>query len=328
MTGKLSIVIPAYNCGKYIEECIESLREINYDSIIVVDDGSTDDTNQTVRSMTNLKIHYVYTKRVGISEARNVGLKWVDTEYVMFVDADDTLDENGVQIINEYLLKKFDVVAFGKGLETKTFTTRSFLPEQDIYFSLCGYKQYPGLITAVYSKLYRVEFLKVKSIEFNKNVSKGEDAVLNVQVFGNATTIMMVNAPLYRYRINQDSMTRGFHYDVAENYKYSSLDLYLNCFPHITKKNQNSVAVNWLLREFKSLISSKQDLKKGSLKMMKHFYGQIYCPLYIDWTYYKLKQKLIYVLLLCGLYNIAALVQRFEKKNQPAKNYKPDFELL
>ena len=89
--NKISIIIPAYNCETYIERCIKSLIEQEYENIeiIVVNDGSTDNTERTIKKLVELdkRIIYVYKENGGVSSARNAGINVASGDYVGFVDA-------------------------------------------------------------------------------------------------------------------------------------------------------------------------------------------------------------------------------------------------
>jgi glycosyltransferase involved in cell wall biosynthesis len=92
----ISVVIPAYNYGQYIGEAIESLlsqTEKNWECI-VVDDGSTDNTNEVVNAFCRLdnRINYIKKINAGLSAARNTGLEQAQGVYIQFLDADDRLE--------------------------------------------------------------------------------------------------------------------------------------------------------------------------------------------------------------------------------------------
>ena len=93
----LSIIIPLYNCEKYINECIDSVLDINNLNVevIVVDDGSTDTSANIVKQYGD-KVRFYQVRNGGASYARNIGLKKAVGDYVMFLDADDFLLDNKV----------------------------------------------------------------------------------------------------------------------------------------------------------------------------------------------------------------------------------------
>jgi glycosyltransferase involved in cell wall biosynthesis len=88
-TPLVSVVIPVYNAARYIAEAIESVYAQNYESleIIIVDDGSTDDTSAIIRSFKNIR--YVWQENQGVASARNTGITESKGELIAFLDADD-----------------------------------------------------------------------------------------------------------------------------------------------------------------------------------------------------------------------------------------------
>lgn len=88
----VSVIIPTYNYGRYLASSLESILSQTYPSleVIVVDDGSTDDTAQIVRSLAkNGRIRYIHQRRRGVSAARNAGAKAASGSFLAFLDADD-----------------------------------------------------------------------------------------------------------------------------------------------------------------------------------------------------------------------------------------------
>lgn len=89
----ISIVIPAYNAAKYISDAIQSVLQQDYRplEVIVVDDGSTDNTREVVERIASPELFYFYKENGGASSARNYGIERANGEYIRFVDADDIL---------------------------------------------------------------------------------------------------------------------------------------------------------------------------------------------------------------------------------------------
>ena len=89
-TPRVSVIIPVYNCDRYIQEAIESVLNQTYSDyeIIVVDDGSTDNTRSVLEPYFH-RIHYIYQENQGASAARNRGLQEARGKFVAFLDADD-----------------------------------------------------------------------------------------------------------------------------------------------------------------------------------------------------------------------------------------------
>ena len=106
MNEKVAIIIPVYNSSKFLRECIESAIAQTYENIeiILVNDGSTDDSLEIIElySKKDERIRYCSLKNSGVSTARNTGLKMCESDKVVFLDSDDIITPNLVEmLINE-----------------------------------------------------------------------------------------------------------------------------------------------------------------------------------------------------------------------------------
>jgi len=88
---RTSVIIPTYNYGRFLREAIDSVRSqtVQDFEIIVIDDGSTDDTQQILRSIAEPRLRFFRTENRGISAARNEGLRHAAGQFIAFLDADD-----------------------------------------------------------------------------------------------------------------------------------------------------------------------------------------------------------------------------------------------
>ncbi len=101
----VSVIIPVYNCERFLAEAIESVLAQTYRplEIIVVDDGSTDQSANTARSYKD--IQYIYQPNQGIAVARNTGLAAAQGEFIAFIDADDVWLPNKLEVQVGYLIE-------------------------------------------------------------------------------------------------------------------------------------------------------------------------------------------------------------------------------
>lgn len=92
---KVSVIIPTYNREKYVKKCLESIlnQTLKDIEIIIVDDGSQDNTKEIVNSYKDKRIKYIYKNNTGIGDTRNKGISLSRGEYIAFVDIDDYIDE-------------------------------------------------------------------------------------------------------------------------------------------------------------------------------------------------------------------------------------------
>jgi glycosyltransferase involved in cell wall biosynthesis len=87
----VTVIIPAYNQGHYIEAAIQSVLDQSYRNLelLIVDDGSTDNTREIVAKFADCRLHYLYQENQGLSAARNCGIRHSTGEYLSFLDSDD-----------------------------------------------------------------------------------------------------------------------------------------------------------------------------------------------------------------------------------------------
>lgn len=97
--------MPAYNASRFIRDSINSVINQVYSNweLLVINDGSTDNTGEVVKSFTDERIRYFEKKNGGVSSARNLALKEMKGEYFCFLDADDELPENSLELRATYL---------------------------------------------------------------------------------------------------------------------------------------------------------------------------------------------------------------------------------
>jgi glycosyltransferase involved in cell wall biosynthesis len=109
-TPLVSVIIPTYNFASFLPKAIDSCLNQTYQNleIIVVDDGSTDHTREVVQGFKD-KIIYIYQDNQGVSAARNTGLELATGDFITFLDADDYLTEDSIQVRLDVLLKYDDI---------------------------------------------------------------------------------------------------------------------------------------------------------------------------------------------------------------------------
>lgn len=119
-TPLVSVIIPCYNHGQYLYKAVTSVKEQGYPAIeiIVVDDGSVDNTKVEAENLP--EVHYIYQENKGLSAARNTGISYSEGEFLVFLDADDWLLPGAITTNINYLLQN-EQVAFVSGGHEKVF---------------------------------------------------------------------------------------------------------------------------------------------------------------------------------------------------------------
>ena len=212
---KLSIIIPAYNAERYIKQCLDSILQNSKESlakteIIVINDGSTDNTLKILESYNhhkNIKIHT--TKNQGVSAARNLGISLAKGEWVTFIDADDTINSNFSKVLSLVENSKSSFIIFSN-YDIKT-TDKKILTTQTLQSSM--------YLSGPWSKIYNRQFLIKHKILFEKDILMGEDMLFNLEVIQNSDAIESYKMGFYNYRQNNNSATRRFNQKIIESDK-------------------------------------------------------------------------------------------------------------
>ena len=209
---KISIIIPAYNAEKYINECIDSIlknskESLNQTEIIVINDGSTDRTLKKLEKYKENNIIHVYTtKNQGVSAARNYGIKLAKGDWITFIDADDKVtegfvDQNINELNNSALIKTtISINNYNNQIKDKTTISIQHL------LSKLTYGEMPAFISSYFFKKDIV-----KQIHFNKNIHFMEDSLFLIEYLNKTKEKYNVETNLasYLYNNNQCSASNN-----------------------------------------------------------------------------------------------------------------------
>lgn len=217
----LSIIIPAYNAAKTIQECLESIlveKNIPFE-IIVVDDGSTDTTSDLVKMISgqDKRVRLISQENAGVSVARNIGIRQAKGDYIMFVDADDKLDYDWGNIRN--LVGTNDVCIFSEKINNK-------ISERELLKIIAGYQHSKVLLSGPFSKVFRRKFLLDNRIDFNEKIINGEDMLFNIEAVSKASVIGKINFTFYNYRVGHNSATKRYNKQMILSDKEFHKELY------------------------------------------------------------------------------------------------------
>ena len=228
---KISVVIPAYNCEKFISKCLDSVlsqKGAELD-VIVVNDGSTDNTGKILEKYKD-KIRVVNKQNGGTSAAKNMGISLIEGDYTMFLDSDDYLSENAIQILADTISKTdADIVKFRYQLVFPDGTVKAAYNQFEKYefIEKKDFKEkiYPHFINgirlnSVWSGIYRSSLIKGR--EFRTDMRVAEDAVFSLKSYTDAKNIVVIEDVLYNYYQTGRGLT-GNAASVIEKYKCNCL---------------------------------------------------------------------------------------------------------
>ncbi|MGI6499308.1 MAG: glycosyltransferase family 2 protein [Anaerostipes sp.] len=209
---ELSVIVPVYNYEDVLKETIDSIlnQETTYEyEVILVDDGSTDGSGEIVDQYEDHpKTKIIHQQNAGIAAARNTGIENSSGNYIMFVDCDDILKNNMVQVMLDTALREqSDIVECGfyyfKTEDGKLLRTREFTyPEETLYQGDKGILKYPGL---PWAKVYKREMFE--QLRF-PNGFWFEDTIIHCIAFQQCKKFTFLNQCLYGYRVYEKNYTK------------------------------------------------------------------------------------------------------------------------
>ena len=225
----VSIIIPAYNSERYIRRCLKSLMAQTYVDIeiIVINDGSTDNTECVINELSVIddRIKYYTIENSGASVARNIGLQKAQGTYLFFVDSDDYIRENAIEVlVNKIECNKSDVVCMG---HTKVYENRieeySFPWDDDkIYSSEFAIRNILNFNIKGYicDKFYRRDLWNELGLEFESG-RFCEDWPIITKYIGNCKKVSFANESLYFYVQHEESRIHTSSIRVISDYDYA-----------------------------------------------------------------------------------------------------------
>lgn len=244
---KISVIIPVYNAGRYLDKCLDSvenqtLKEIE---IICVNDGSKDNSIDILKkhAANDNRIRIIDQENAGVSAARNNGIRSAKGEYITFVDADDYIETCTYKSCMDVILKENpDVFVY------KYRSNEDEEVPQNIEVSKCNSYNHSNFISAyknshpaVWDKIFKRELLFDNEIFFKEDVVFAEDHVFTLMAFVRANKIVDCPNKFYYYRTeNQNSIVNS---------------------TKLQKKMESTIKANkYLLKDFHNLGIYEHDL--------------------------------------------------------------------
>ena len=219
---KISVIIPVYNGEKYIQRCIDSVFNQTYSNveIIVVNDGSTDDTENILKKYSNIVL--VNKENEGVSKARNTGLSLATGEYVYFCDADDYLEKDAFEVlINEY--DGNDLLRFGHYVvndeqKNEKKNNDDILAGVNLNFDynkqLLEYLISNKTEGHLWNYLFKLKVIKDNNILFDEDLFYQEDVIFLLEYILKIKKIKIISNPFYNYFVNENSVTKNIESSV------------------------------------------------------------------------------------------------------------------
>ena len=222
MTKKITVIVPVYNVENYLNKCLDSIIKQTYKNleIIVVNDGSTDNSGTICQEYAQKddRIVYIEKENGGLSDARNAGLDRMTGSYVTFVDSDDWVELDYIEVLYNKLIEYQADIAVGNYYSFNE-------SEGMFYFHILGDSYYEKVydnvsifenlydsqemksfaLISAWGKLYKAGLFEQLRFDIGK---LGEDGYLNQKIYLLAEKIVYIHKGIYSYRIRNNSLSR------------------------------------------------------------------------------------------------------------------------
>ena len=311
MSKLVSVIVPVYNVESYLKECVDSLINQTYKNIeiLLIDDGSTDTSgvicDQYIKIDTRVQVKH--KKNGGLSDARNTGIDMASGDYIMFVDSDDYVADNYVEImLNAMVSQQVDIVICGYFLTDEcgnvvlkdcNKTKAVFSTEEALRLLL----QDKVIKNYAWNKIYKKCYFDKERFPVGRLF---EDIFTTYKIFMKCNTIALIPNELYYYRSREGSimqeinMKREIDLTRAQFERYESL---YNIYPELNDELADStvdaicttyaVAVKFKAnaerkesREYMKVLEKKFNLFKSQLTLKRKLTFLLICkvPLIAD----------------------------------------------
>lgn len=239
---EVSIIIPAYNCENIIENTVSIISTQSFTNleIIIIDDGSIDLTYTKLKMLSKKekRLRIIKQDNQGVAGARNAGIKAARGTYIMFVDADDTLDRNmvkhmyntAVKYKTEVVICGFCVFMQGKKKIEYCLSNHYYGNSQEIHKAFDRIVK-SRMLNVVWNKLIERDYLEKWDIFF-EDFKSGEDTIFNMRLMEHLSSLFVMEDVLYYYsQMPEGTLTTKFHSDKFKallRYNLLLQDLYEN----------------------------------------------------------------------------------------------------
>lgn len=230
----ISVIVPIYNAEKFLHYCIDSILNQSFVDfeILLVNDGSTDNSGKICDKYAekDTRVKVLHKQNGGVSSARNAGIEAAQGEYICFVDSDDYLEKDYLEILIETKKKFPDYDSVWCGFQTvedyNGKNNKDVIAENNTKFSCYSLEDImllheKWLEASPCNKLFDKGIIINNKIKFPDDLSLGEDLLFNFEYLDcSEGKIVVINKPLYNYiRDGKESLDNKYYPNLLEIYR-------------------------------------------------------------------------------------------------------------
>lgn len=243
---KVSIIVPVYKAEKYLRECIDSIisQTFNDWECILVDDGSPDMSGAICDEYARRdpRIRVIHKENGGVSSARNEALGTIASKWLTFVDSDDSLYPNTLELLVD--VAEQNELDFIQCYFNREYIEGQVLAATTEVLSASQYADTENYLTSVWGALFKTSIIREHSLRFDENLRLGEDQIFLLNYIQYCKRIQRLGDALYFYRNNGESAVNN----PKPEYEIASVKAFilLKSCNHLAQKQCDYMLLSWL----------------------------------------------------------------------------------
>lgn len=278
---KISIIMPVYNKEKYLRDTIDAILRQDYENfeLITVDDGSTDDSKIICSEYANkddrVKVYHI--ENGGVSNARNIGIRYATGDYIQFIDADDTINQNTFNKYIEVLRDKdYDVIfsSYNKVdhnqriLDRVNLNYKGDINKSNIIANFAENQFNTGYYGWISNKLIKRKLIKENNIEFDKSIVLAEDLDFFIKVYTYSESFYFIN--YYTFNYLQEAENSSFFQPKIDYYTQLLIHLRIKYFIEYNNNynNDNRKILEQRIRDYTFYSVFYEELNRQKIEIM------------------------------------------------------------
>lgn len=254
----ISVIMPAFNAGTYISEAINSVLKQNHSNweLLIVNDGSTDNTESIIKSIADPRIKYFKKENGGVSSARNLALQNMKGEYFCFLDADDTFPKDAL----ETRLKPFEkdknlffvdgIVNIQNSDLSKTIRTYSPISVENPTEEFCRLNP-----KVFFGPTWTFKRIPERNYRLHEDLTHGEDFFFYLENLSISNKIGLAHKAILNYRTGNNSAMSNLN---GLEKGYRTIAEKMKGLPHVSEANRQVFKSKTKSIMFKSYLGVKQ----------------------------------------------------------------------
>lgn len=273
--------MPVYNKEKYLRDTIDAILRQDYENfeLITVDDGSTDDSKIICSEYANkddrVKVYHI--ENGGVSNARNIGIRYATGDYIQFIDADDTINQNTFNKYIEVLRDKdYDVIfsSYNKVdhnqriLDRVNLNYKGDINKSNIIANFAENQFNTGYYGWISNKLIKRKLIKENNIEFDKSIVLAEDLDFFIKVYTYSESFYFIN--YYTFNYLQEAENSSFFQPKIDYYTQLLIHLRIKYFIEYNNNynNDNRKILEQRIRDYTFYSVFYEELNRQKIEIM------------------------------------------------------------